>query len=113
MPCKQRRTISYRIVLEVKYPENFNKDLIEQINDLAFEASNEAARCLDEFRDSTRFLTPLEVFNSSAKNIGKSIKVFSEDFTAKLKKIKLPREASKEIEYTIIQEKVEEPWRIV
>lgn len=113
VPCKQRRTVSYRIVLEIKYPESFNKDLIGEINSIAFEASKEAVKSLDEFRDSKHFLTPLEVFNTSAKNIGKSIKVFSDEFTNKLKKLKLPRETSKEIEYTIIQEKIEEPWRIV
>lgn len=113
IPCKQRRTISYRIVLEVKYPESFNKDMIDEINNIALEASKEAAKSLDDFRDNKHFLTPLEIFNSSAKNIGKSIKVFSEEFTTKLKKLKLPREESKEIEYTIVEEKIEEPWRVI
>ena len=113
VPCKQRRTISYRIVLEVKYPESFNKNSIEEINELALEASNEALKYLDDFRDSKKFLTALEVFTNSTKNMGKAVKVFSEEFNAKLKKLKLPREASKEIEYTLIEEKIEEPWRIV
>lgn len=113
IPCKQKRTISYRIVLEVKYPENFNKNTIEEINDFAIEASNEAIKYLDDFRDIKKFLTPFEVFNNSAKNIGKTVKVFSEEFTVKLKKLKLPREVSKEIEYSITEEKIEEPWRIV
>ena len=113
VPCKQRRTISYRIVLEVKYPESFNKNSIEEINELALEASNEALKYLDDFRDSKKFLTALEVFTNSTKNMGKAVKVFSEEFNAKLKKLKLPREASKEIEYTLTEEKIEEPWRIV
>lgn len=113
VPCKQRRTISYRIVLEVKYPENFNKNTIEEINDFAIDASNEAIKYLDEFRDSKKFLTPFEVFNNSTKNIGKVVKVFSQEFTAKLKKLKLPRETTNQIEYTITEEKIEEPWRIV
>ena len=87
IPCKQTRVTNYRIVLELTYP--------------------------DEFRDTKNFLTPLEVFNSSAKQIGKSIKVFSSEFTNKLKKLKLPREITKEVEYTILQEKIEEPWRIL
>lgn len=113
VPCKQRRTISYRIVLEVKYPENFNKNLIDEVNEIAIEASKEAINSLDSFRDSNKFLTPLEVFNTSTKNIGKTIKVFSEEFTNKLKKLKLNRDISKQIEYSITEEKIEEPWRVV
>lgn len=113
VPCKQKRTISYRIVLEIKYPDSFNKTTIDEINSLAIEASDEAIKSLDEFRDSKKFLTPLEVFNSSTKNISKSIKVFSEEFTAKLKKLKLPRDVTSGVEYTITQEKIEEPWRMV
>lgn len=113
IPCKQRRTISYRIVLEVKYPENFNKNLIEEINKIALESSNEAIKYLDEFRDSNKFLTPLEIFNTSTKNISKTVKVFSEEFTAKIKKLKLHRDISRQIEYSITQEKIEEPWRVV
>lgn len=113
VPCKQRRTVSYRIVLEVKYPESFNESTIEEINDFAYEASNEAIKHLDDFRDSKKFLTPFEVFNNSSKNIGKAVKVFSQEFTAKIKKIKLPRDISKEIEYSITEEKIEEPWRML
>lgn len=113
VPCKQRRTISYRIVLEVKYPESFNEDTIEEINNFVIEASDEAVKHLDNFRDSKKFLTPFEVFNNRTKNIGKVVKVFSDEFTAKLKKLKLPRETTKHVEYTITQEKIEEPWRIV
>lgn len=113
VPCKQRRTISYRIILEVKYPESFNKNSIEEINELALEASNEALKYLDDFRDSKKFLTPLEVFTNSTKNMGKAVKVFSEEFTAKIKKLKLPRDISKEIDYSLTEEKIEEPWRIV
>ncbi len=113
VPCKQRRTTSYRIILEVKYPEDFNKNLIEEINEIATEASIEAVRHLDEFRDNNKFLTPLEVFNTSTKNIGKTIKVFSEEFNVKIKKLKLHRDISKQVEYSITQEKIEEPWRVV
>ncbi|GAA0083922.1 hypothetical protein UT300007_03610 [Clostridium sp. CTA-7] len=113
IPCKQRRSTNYRIVLELTYPEEFNKQLIDKINLCAIEASNEASRYLDEFRDSKDFLTPLEVFNSSTKQIGKSLKVFSTEFTDRIKKLKIPREVTKEIKYTIIEEKIEEPWRIL
>lgn len=113
IPCKQTRVTNYRIVLELTYPDEFNKQLIDKINSCAIEASTVASRYLDEFRDTKNFLTPLEVFNSSAKQIGKSIKVFSSEFTNKLKKLKLPREITKEVEYTILQEKIEEPWRIL
>lgn len=113
IPCKQTRVTNYRIVLELTYPDEFNKQLIDKINSCAIEASTVASKYLDEFRDSQNFLTPLEIFNSSAKQIGKSLKVFSTEFTNKVKKLKLPREVTKEIEYTILQEKMEEPWRIV
>ncbi|MDV4151939.1 hypothetical protein R0131_14015 [Clostridium sp. AL.422] len=113
MPCKQRRIISYRIVLEIKYPESFNKSSIEEINDIAIEVSNDAIKYLDEFRDSKKFLTPFEIFNNSTKNIGKTVKVFSEEFYAKLKKLKLPRDTTKQIEFSITQEEIREPWRIV
>ena len=113
IPCKQRRTIRYRIVLEVKYPETLSKNIIEEINNFAIEASDEAVKHLENFRDSKKFLSPFEIFTTSTKNITKTVKTFSEEFTSKIKKLKLPREVSKEIEYTIIQEKIEEPWRIV
>ena len=113
IPCKQRRTISYRIVLEVKYPETLSENVIQELNEFAIEASDEAIKHLENFRDSKKFLSPLEVFTTSTKNITKTVKTFSEEFIIKIKKLKLPREVSKEIEYTIIQEKIEEPWRIV
>ncbi|WP_291653329.1 hypothetical protein [Clostridium sp.] len=113
IPCKQTRVTNYRIVLELTYPDEFNKQLIDKINSCAIEASTVASRYLDEFRDSNDFLTPLEVFNLSTKQIGKSVKVFSSEFTNKLKKLKIPREVAKEVEYKILQEKVQEPWRII
>lgn len=113
IPCRQTRITNYRIVLQLTYPEEFNEQLIDKINLCANDAVKDTSRYLDEFRDSKNFLTPLEIFNSSTKQIGKSLKVFSNNFHIKLKKLKLPREVVKEVDYTILQEKIEEPWRIL
>ena len=88
IPCKQRRNISYRIVLEVKYPESLSKNVIDEINEFAIEASDEAIKHLENFRDSKKFLSPLEVFTTSTKNITKTVKTFSEEFIIKIKKFK-------------------------
>lgn len=113
IPCKQTRITNYRIVLELTYPEKFNEQLIDKINSCAVKASTEATKHLNEFRDSKEFLTPLEIFESSTKQIGKSFKTFSYEFNDELKKSKISRDLIKEIRYIILQEKIEEPWRII
>lgn len=113
IPCKQIRTINYRIVLELTYPEKFNKQLIDKINSCATKSSIEASKHLNEFRDSKEFLTPLEVFELSTKQIEKSLRAFSSEFSNELKSLKLPRDLTKEIRYIILEEISEEPWRIL
>ena len=113
IPCKQSKITNYRIVLEISYPESFNKDLINEINKCANEASNLAIKHLNTFRDTKDFLTPIEVFNNTTKNINKSIKVFSDEFNNKLKKLKTPKENLREVKYSISEEKIEGPWRLI
>lgn len=113
VPCKQSKITNYRIVLEISYPENFNRDLIKEINNCANEASNLAIKHLNTFRDTKDFLTPIEVFNNTTKNINKSIKVFSDEFNNKLKKLKTPKENLREVKYSISEEKIEGPWRLI
>lgn len=113
IPCKQIKITNYRIVLELTYPEKFNKQLIDKINSCATKSSMEASKHLNEFRDSKEFLTPLEVFDLSARKIEQSLRVFSNEFNNELKSLKLPRDLTKEIRYIILEEILEEPWRII
>lgn len=113
VPCKQSKITNYRIILEISYPENFNKDLVREINNCANEASNLAIKHLNTFRDTKDFLTPIEVFNNTTKNINKSIKVFSDEFNNKLKKLKNTKENLREVKYSISEEKIEGPWRLI
>ena len=112
IPCKQSKVTNYRIILEISYPDSFSKDLIKDINTCANEASILAIENLNTFRDIKDFLTPLEVFNNTTKNINKSIKVFSDEFSNKIKKIKVTKETLREIKYSISEEKLEGPWRV-
>ncbi|MBQ6819670.1 MAG: hypothetical protein IJO26_00055 [Clostridium sp.] len=113
IPCKQKRTVTYKIIIEVKFPESFNNNLIEDVSTIASNVADSSSIHLNPIRNSEKFLTPLEVFNNSTKNIGKTLKSFSEEFNNKLKKLKLSKETTRQIEYSIIQEKVEESWKIV
>lgn len=113
IPCKQSKITNYRIVLEISYPEGFNKDLIKEINNYANEASNLAVKHLNTFRDTKDFLTPIEVFHNTTKNINKSIKVFSDEFNNKLKKLKSSKDNLRDIKYSIYEEKIEGPWRLI
>ncbi|MDU5111691.1 MAG: hypothetical protein E6248_14710 [Clostridium sp.] len=110
IPTKLHRNTSYRIVLEIKYPEKFSESLVGDFNKCANEAAENVLDILDEFREDSRIFTPLEVFSNSTKNIGKTIKSFSEEFHKKLKNFKLPREITRQIEFKISEEKVRSPW---
>lgn len=110
IPTKLYRNTSYRIILEIKYPEKFSEALIDDFNKCANEAAENTLDILDEYRDDSRIFTPIEVFNNSTKNIGKAVKNFSEEFHKKLKDFKLPREITRQIEFRISEEKVISPW---
>lgn len=110
IPTKLHRNTSYRIVLEIKYPEKFSESLVGDFNKCANEAAENVLDILDEFREDSRAFTALDVFSNSTKNIGKTIKSFSEEFHKKLKTFKLPREITRQIEFKISEEKVKSPW---
>lgn len=113
IPCKKSRITSYRIILEVSYPADFNESIKESINRTVDECSEVAIDALNTFRDADKYLNPLELFNKSLKSIPTALKAFSAKFTRCLQNIPGYREISNNITYTIRREKNSDRWRVL
>lgn len=111
VPCVKTRNIGYRITLEVAYPSKYDKILKNKINELANEASNDAYRVISSNRSSNGYSNPLEIFNSSLILIPEALKVFSNSFNAKLSLLDSYTDISKNISYSIREEKIHENWK--
>lgn len=113
IPCKKTRVTSYRIVLEVSYPADFDESIKESINDIVDECSEAAIDTLNMMRDKDKYLNPLELFNKAIKLIPTALKSFSSKFSVCIKKIPGYSEISHYITYTIRREKNSDKWRIL
>ncbi len=113
IPCKKTRVTSYRIVLEVSYPADFDESIKESINDIVDECSESAIDTLNMMRDKDKYLNPLELFNRTIKLIPTALKSFSSKFAVCIKKIPGYSEISHYITYTIRREKNSDRWRIL
>lgn len=111
IPCKKTRVTSYRIVLEVSYPADFDESIKESINDIVDECSEAAIDTLNMMRDKDKYLNPLELFNKAIKLIPTALKSFSSKFSVCIKKIPGYSEISNYITYTIRREKNSDRWR--
>ena len=111
IPCKKTRVTSYRIVLEVSYPADFDESIKESINDIVDECSEAAIDTLNMMRDKDKYLNPLELFNKAIKLIPTALKSFSSKFSVCIKKIPGYSEISHYITYTIRREKNSDRWR--
>lgn len=111
IPCKKTRVTSYRIVLEVSYPSDFDESIKESINNIVDECSEAAVDTLNMMREKDKYLNPLELFNTALKAIPTALKAFSAKFSVCIKKIPGYSEISKYIKYTIRREKNSDRWR--
>lgn len=113
VPCKKTRVTSYRIVLEVSYPADFDESIKESINDIVDECSESAIDTLNMIRDKDKYFNPLELFNSSIKLIPTALKAFSSKFLVCIKRLPGYSEISHYITYTIRREKNSDRWRVL
>lgn len=113
IPCKKTRVTSYRIVLEVSYPSDFDESIKESINDIVDECSEAAIDTFNMMRDKDKYLNPLEMFNKTLKLIPTALKAFSGKFTICIKKLPGWTEISNYITYTIRREKNSDRWRVL
>lgn len=113
IPCKKTRVTSYRIVLEVSYPADFDESIKESINDIVDECSESAIDTLNKMRDKDKYLNPLELFNRTINLIPTALKSFSSKFAVCIKKIPGYSEISNYITYTIRREKNSDRWRVL
>lgn len=113
IPCKKTRVTSYRIVLEVSYPADFDEATKENINNIVDECSEAAIDILNSVRDKDKYLNPLEIFNSALKAIPSALKAFSSKFSVYINKLPGHSEIVKQITYTIRREKNSDRWRIL
>lgn len=113
IPCTKTRVTSYRIVLEVSYPADFDESIKESINDIVDECSESAIDALNMMRDKDKYLNPLELFNRTIKLIPTALKSFSSKFAVCIKKIPGCSEISNYITYTIRREKNSDRWRVL
>lgn len=111
-PCKQARLINHRIVLEITYPNKFNKELIEDLNKAAYDSSLGAESALNK-RITQDFLSTLDVFEEISENIPTCLNVFTSEFNNKIRYLKLPKELIKSIEYKLIKETIEDDWHVI
>lgn len=111
MPCVKIRNIGYRITLEVTYPNNYNKDLKDEINQLASEACIDASKLLSSTRSDNEGSNPLENFSSSLSLIPEVLESFSSSFNSKLKQLNLSSDNYSNITYYIRNEKIYNNWK--
>lgn len=113
VPCKKMRNNKYRIVLKLTYPAKFHKDLINDLNEAALDASYKAEEALNSFRDSDDFYTPLDIFDFSTQNIDKALNAFASEFYSKIRPLRLSKDTVKDIDYSLVKEKVVEDWHVI
>jgi len=112
-PCRKIRNNKYRIVLQLTYPSEFNKRVCEILNGAALASCEEAGKSLCVFRDTDDLFTTLDLFDEATNNISSALHVFSQEFTRSLRRSKLSSELLKDVEYSIVKEKVTQDWHIL
>jgi len=113
VPCKKVRNNKYRIVLKLSYPAKFHRELINDLNSAALDASYKAESVLNSFRDTDTFYTPLDIFDLSVQNIDKTLDIFASEFYSKLRTLRLSKDTLRDIDFSIIKEKLVEDWHVI
>ena len=111
VPCLKYRTTSYRITLDVSYPDNYNEALKSKINEFANDASYSVLNILTSFRSSGDYLNPLEEFNASVSLIPDAITQFSAKFNRLLNEFQGYQRSNLDISYSIKEEKISTNWQ--
>lgn len=111
-PCKQARITTHRIVLEITYPNKFSKELVEDLNKIAYDSSLGAESALKK-RKTQDFLSPFDVFEEISENIATCLNVFTLEFNNKIRHLKLSKDVLRNIDYKIIKETIEDDWHVV
>lgn len=112
IPCVKARNISYRITLEVTYPNNYDEDSKNKINKLADEACNDSLNILSSLRSSDETPSnPLEIYNSSLQLIPDALKAFSDSFNDKIRSLDSSIKNYNDIAFSIRNEKVCNNWK--
>lgn len=111
IPCKKSRVTSYRVILEVSYPDTLDESTKESINDIVDDAYSAALDTLKMSRSKDKYFNPLELFNNSVKLIPSALKAFSNKFKVCIKKLPDYDEMSKYVTYSIRREKDSSKWK--
>lgn len=112
-PCKKSRNNTYRIVLQLSYPAEYNKRISEILNGAALAACEEAGKSLCIFRDTNEVYTSLDLFDEATNNIPSAFEVFTKEFNQSVRKSKLSNELLKEVDFSIVKEKIAKDWNVV
>lgn len=108
IPCMKTRNVGYRINLEVSYPNEYEDELKNNINNIASECMSYAYRVISSTRGDNRSDTLLDTFNDSLSNIPELIQIFSNSFTSKMANLNIPDD---NINYSIRKEKIVDNWK--
>ena len=111
IPCLKYRITSYRINLDISYPDSYIESLKSKINDIANNASISAIDTINSFRDSEFHLNPLEKFNASVSLIPEVLIQFSVKFNSLLNEFNSYQRTELEVTYSIKEEKVLTNWQ--
>jgi hypothetical protein len=111
IPCVKIRNLSYRITLEVAYPNNYDEDLKKDIIKAANDAGNDASKIFNSQRTNTEASNTLENFNTSLSLIPEALNVFVDSFNSKLQLFNLSSDKFNDITYSIRNEKIYNDWK--
>ncbi|OOM10503.1 hypothetical protein [Clostridium saccharobutylicum] len=107
IPCLKARNMGCRIILEIKYPSDYDTSLKKQINELANKASIDAYKSV---MNNNKY-SQLEIFKSSPKLIPELLENFSNLFNSKLKSLDSSSDNYNGISYSIREEKINNNWK--
>lgn len=110
---KKSRNNTYRIVLQLTYPVEFNKRISEILNGAALAACEEAGKSLCVFRDTNEIYTSLDLFDEATNNIPSAFEVFTKEFNQSVRKSRLSNELLRDVEYSIVKEKITKDWNLL
>lgn len=111
VPCLKYRNTSYRITLNIIYPNNYNEFLKSKINEIANNASITAIDTITSFRCNYSYMNPLEKFNSSVSLIPEALIQFSVKFNSLLNEFNSYQRNDLEVNFSIKEEKVLTNWQ--
>lgn len=111
IPCLKYRNTSYRIILDISYPDSYNESLKSKINEIANNASIAAIDTITSLRSNEFYLNPLEKFNASVSLIPEALIQFSVKFNGLLNEFNSYQRNDLEITYSIKEEKVSTNWQ--